>query len=164
MCLVDRYGHALYLRKREHEVPACECNLIGRPFGVLIIVKPQYLNHAIIMRYFSKRDVRIIDPIVMPWPVEGRGLIIVTILLQLKMSRYYVPDADELQVCPFDDTHQVKALRMPIHLVDCKRSHPLDTRVQCPYYALHWVEPEEYKYHMQNCPFKARVEEEILFG
>ncbi|XP_005109093.1 uncharacterized protein LOC101859274 isoform X2 [Aplysia californica] len=63
--------------------------------------------------------------------------------------------------CPYDETHIIHPLRMPGHLLKCRKNHPNMELVVCPFNAVHEVRKEELRYHMLHCPNRSLLEREI---
>lgn len=79
------------------------------------------------------------------------------------MSHYLNPDPSELITCPYDPIHQVRASRMPYHLVKCRKNHPGSDHQTCPFNARHIILKNVYRHHIANCPDKAIVERDLAF-
>uniref|UniRef100_A0A1B0GLH3 CHHC U11-48K-type domain-containing protein n=1 Tax=Lutzomyia longipalpis TaxID=7200 RepID=A0A1B0GLH3_LUTLO len=68
---------------------------------------------------------------------------------------------EELVLCPYNRTHLISPLRMPQHLLKCKRSHPDVHLVACDYNALHLVKPEALNAHYETCiDFKRKIKKD----
>ncbi|XP_059154897.1 uncharacterized protein LOC131940273 [Physella acuta] len=72
-------------------------------------------------------------------------------------------NSEALVECPYDPSHMITPLRMPYHLLKCRKNHPFTDFVVCPFNACHEVNKAELKYHMSNCPDKVLIEREITF-
>ncbi|RUS71863.1 hypothetical protein EGW08_020372 [Elysia chlorotica] len=72
---------------------------------------------------------------------------------------------DDMLMCPYDSSHLINVLRMPRHLLRCRKNHPsMDLKV-CPFNGFHEVPAPELRYHMEHCPDKALLDRDAhLFG
>ncbi|BFZ21611.1 hypothetical protein BsWGS_24650 [Bradybaena similaris] len=70
---------------------------------------------------------------------------------------------DEFIVCPYNDAHVIAAIRMPYHLIKCRKNYPMMDLVVCPFNANHEVNKPELKQHMLYCPNRTLLEREITF-
>ncbi|XP_068588920.1 gametocyte-specific factor 1 [Cebidichthys violaceus] len=68
-------------------------------------------------------------------------------------------DPDELQQCPFDKNHQIRACRFPYHLIKCRKNHPkLASELKtCPFNARHLVHKHELTHHTETCEDRISV-------
>lgn len=64
--------------------------------------------------------------------------------------------------CPYDSSHVIDVLRMPRHLLRCRKNHPFVDMTVCPYNGAHEVPPPELRYHMEHCPDKTLLERDML--
>ncbi|XP_061470557.1 gametocyte-specific factor 1-like [Rhineura floridana] len=71
-------------------------------------------------------------------------------------------DPERLVQCPYDKNHQIRACRLPYHLVKCRKNNQKIAKelVTCPYNARHRVPKQELKFHTATCENK--VSPEIL--
>ncbi|XP_039602682.1 gametocyte-specific factor 1-like [Polypterus senegalus] len=62
-------------------------------------------------------------------------------------------DPEALQQCPYDKSHQIRAIRFPYHLIKCGKNHPeLAKQLKsCPFNARHLVQKHELSSHIANC-------------
>ncbi|XP_074785566.1 gametocyte-specific factor 1 isoform X1 [Athene noctua] len=65
-------------------------------------------------------------------------------------------DPQALVQCPYDKSHQVRASRLPYHIVKCQRNHPQVARTlaTCPFNARHRVPQAKLQSHIASCPDK----------
>ncbi|XP_074663692.1 LOW QUALITY PROTEIN: gametocyte-specific factor 1 [Strix aluco] len=65
-------------------------------------------------------------------------------------------DPEALVQCPYDKSHQVRASRLPYHIVKCQRNHPQVARMlaTCPFNARHRVPQANLRSHIASCPDK----------
>lgn len=71
---------------------------------------------------------------------------------------YVVRDPnDELMKCPFNENHIILRSRIHYHLVKCRRKHLNSTKIQCPYDATEYLEPENFEQHLRECKSKTAV-------
>ncbi|GFO46180.1 gametocyte-specific factor 1 [Plakobranchus ocellatus] len=68
---------------------------------------------------------------------------------------------DDRLVCPYDPSHCIDPLRMPRHLLKCRKNHPSVTLAVCPFNGFHEVPSQELQYHMQHCPNKALLDRDF---
>ncbi|KAG2468141.1 PFD5 protein, partial [Polypterus senegalus] len=80
------------------------------------------------------------------------------------------PDADPwdpeaLQQCPYDKSHQIRAIRFPYHLIKCGKNHPeLAKQLKsCPFNARHLVQKHELSSHIANCEDRVVVTHDDCF-
>ncbi|XP_055872288.1 protein D7-like [Biomphalaria glabrata] len=66
-------------------------------------------------------------------------------------------------VCPYDESHVISPLRMPYHLMKCRKNYPDKEMAVCPFNAIHELPKLELKYHMLQCPNKVILEREVRF-
>uniref|UniRef100_A0A670IHG8 CHHC U11-48K-type domain-containing protein n=1 Tax=Podarcis muralis TaxID=64176 RepID=A0A670IHG8_PODMU len=73
-------------------------------------------------------------------------------------------DPERLVQCPYDKNHQIRACRLPYHLVKCRKNNQKIARelATCPYNARHRVPKQELKLHIATCENK--VSPEVLEG
>ena len=45
--------------------------------------------------------------------------------------------------CPYDKTHRILKHRMQVHLIKCRRNHPNEEKVACPFNTTHILNKEE---------------------
>ncbi|KAH9508305.1 hypothetical protein Btru_050771 [Bulinus truncatus] len=76
------------------------------------------------------------------------------------MERRFI---EEMMVCPYDDSHVISPLRMPYHLLKCRKNFPTMDMAVCPFNALHEVLKPELRYHILHCPDKVVLERDIRF-
>ncbi|XP_055998476.1 uncharacterized protein LOC125683192 isoform X2 [Ostrea edulis] len=79
------------------------------------------------------------------------------------MAQYKVYDPEEKIPCPYNKCEMIRAKRMPYHLIKCRRNHPCTEYTSCPLNATHIVPNPELRYHIDNCPDKARVEQNLAY-
>ncbi|KAL1020711.1 hypothetical protein UPYG_G00003670 [Umbra pygmaea] len=62
-------------------------------------------------------------------------------------------DPNSLLQCPYDVNHQIRACRMPYHLIKCRKNHPqLASELKtCPFNARHLMLKHELSHHIANC-------------
>ncbi|XP_026990272.2 gametocyte-specific factor 1 [Tachysurus fulvidraco] len=62
-------------------------------------------------------------------------------------------DPDKLLLCPYDANHQIRARRLPYHLIKCRKNNPqLASQLwTCPFNARHIMPKEEMSHHMSTC-------------
>lgn len=68
-------------------------------------------------------------------------------------------DPDRLMVCPYDESHRIKAKRFQHHLLKCRKNHPDKDFVTCPFNAKHVMLRHEIRYHVSRCPDRVSVEQ-----
>nr|XP_020475146.1 gametocyte-specific factor 1-like isoform X2 [Monopterus albus] len=71
-------------------------------------------------------------------------------------------DPDKLSQCPFDKSHQIRACRLPYHLIKCRKNHPklaIELKT-CPYNACHLVPKHELKNHVAACEDRVSVDKD----
>uniref|UniRef100_A0A672IRU8 Zgc:56699 n=1 Tax=Salarias fasciatus TaxID=181472 RepID=A0A672IRU8_SALFA len=75
-------------------------------------------------------------------------------------------DPEQLLQCPYDKNHQIRACRLPYHLLKCKKNHPeLASKLKaCPYNALHLVPKHELTRHTETCESRIPVNPEEAAG
>ncbi|XP_051914190.1 gametocyte-specific factor 1 isoform X1 [Hippocampus zosterae] len=68
-------------------------------------------------------------------------------------------DPDQLQQCPFDKSHQIRACRLSYHLLKCKQNHPKLAKElkTCPFNACHLLPRHELARHTETCPNRISV-------
>ncbi|OXB57710.1 UNVERIFIED_CONTAM: hypothetical protein H355_012423 [Colinus virginianus] len=68
-------------------------------------------------------------------------------------------DPDELVQCPYDETHRIRASRLPYHLVKCQRNNPQLARslAVCPFNARHRIPRAELQRHVACCPDRSQL-------
>ncbi|XP_062578274.1 protein D7-like [Saccostrea cucullata] len=79
------------------------------------------------------------------------------------MAQYRVYDPEQEIPCPYNKCEMIRAKRMPYHLIRCRRNHPCSEYASCPLNATHVVPKPELRYHLENCPDKPRLEQDISF-
>ncbi|CAI5765040.1 Uncharacterized protein PODLI_1B006266 [Podarcis lilfordi] len=69
-------------------------------------------------------------------------------------------DPERLVQCPYDKNHQIRACRLPYHLVKCRKNNQKIARelATCPYNARHRVPKQELKLHIATCENKVSPE------
>ncbi|XP_032992847.1 gametocyte-specific factor 1-like isoform X1 [Lacerta agilis] len=69
-------------------------------------------------------------------------------------------DPERLVQCPYDKNHQIRACRLPYHLVKCRKNNQKIARelATCPYNARHRVPKQELKLHIASCENKVSPE------
>ncbi|CAL8111511.1 unnamed protein product [Orchesella dallaii] len=62
-------------------------------------------------------------------------------------------DGNGLYICPYDNSHRVQWLKLPNHLVKCRRNNPVLAKKMtiCHYNYCHHVPKEELEEHLRNC-------------
>ncbi|XP_060677088.1 gametocyte-specific factor 1-like isoform X2 [Hemiscyllium ocellatum] len=62
-------------------------------------------------------------------------------------------NSDQLLVCPYDRSHQIRSSRFPYHLVKCRENHPeLANMIRvCPFNARHRIPQPEFQRHLLHC-------------
>jgi len=65
---------------------------------------------------------------------------------------------EALKECPYDKSHMIAPLRMPQHLLRCRKNYPYMEMVVCPFNATHEVHKVELRYHMTHCPDRTILE------
>ncbi|GFR71395.1 gametocyte-specific factor 1 [Elysia marginata] len=68
---------------------------------------------------------------------------------------------EEVLVCPYDSSHIISVLRMPRHLLKCRKNYPFVDMAVCPFNGFHEVPPPELRYHMEHCPDKALLDRDV---
>ncbi|XP_041362163.1 uncharacterized protein LOC121378127 isoform X2 [Gigantopelta aegis] len=80
------------------------------------------------------------------------------------MSEYSViSDPEALIECPYDKVHMIRAKRFPYHLLKCKKNYVGSEFSVCPFNARHEMPKPELRYHMANCPDRARLEKDLAY-
>ncbi|KAL9963314.1 hypothetical protein ACROYT_G032504 [Oculina patagonica] len=67
-------------------------------------------------------------------------------------------DPDKLMVCPYDETHMIKAKRFQYHLLKCRQNHPEKDLVTCPFNAKHKLLRHDIRHHVSRCPDRSVIE------
>uniref|UniRef100_A0A8D0DGA5 CHHC U11-48K-type domain-containing protein n=1 Tax=Salvator merianae TaxID=96440 RepID=A0A8D0DGA5_SALMN len=69
-------------------------------------------------------------------------------------------DPERLVQCPYDKNHQIKASRLPYHLVKCRKNNQKIAKkiVTCPYNARHRIPKQEFSLHTATCESKTSEE------
>lgn len=63
----------------------------------------------------------------------------------------FAPEGDYFAVCSFDKNHIVLRSRMPYHIVKCIKRYPGHNKIQCPYDATEYIDPDDYPEHILKC-------------
>ncbi|XP_065940001.1 uncharacterized protein [Magallana gigas] len=79
------------------------------------------------------------------------------------MAQYKVLDPEQEIPCPYNRCEMIRAKRMPYHLIKCRRNHPCTEFASCPLNAIHVVPKPELRYHIENCPDKPRIEQDLSY-
>ncbi|XP_022345177.2 uncharacterized protein LOC111137785 [Crassostrea virginica] len=79
------------------------------------------------------------------------------------MAQYKVLDPEQEIPCPYNKCEMIRAKRMPYHLMKCRRNHPCSEYASCPLNATHEVPKPELRYHIENCPDKPRIEQDLAY-
>lgn len=72
------------------------------------------------------------------------------------------PDREQLETCPYDPSHRVSQMRLPYHLIKCRKNHKDKEFSQCPYDAKHVILKAQFQEHLQNCDKKAIIEPQLV--
>ncbi|XP_065510337.1 gametocyte-specific factor 1 isoform X2 [Caloenas nicobarica] len=69
-------------------------------------------------------------------------------------------DPEQLVQCPYDKSHQIRAARLPYHLVKCEKNNPGVARrlATCPFNARHRVPRAAFQHHIASCPDKRQLD------
>ncbi|KAK2512360.1 Gtsf1 [Columba livia] len=69
-------------------------------------------------------------------------------------------DPEQLVQCPYDKSHQIRAARLPYHLVKCEKNNPGVARrlATCPFNARHRVPHATFQHHIASCPDKRQLD------
>ncbi|XP_056155914.1 gametocyte-specific factor 1-like [Lampris incognitus] len=75
-------------------------------------------------------------------------------------------DPDRLLLCPFDKNHQIRACRIPYHLIKCRKNHQkLANKLKtCPFNACHLVPEHELAHHIVTCSNRRSISDEGCGG
>lgn len=68
-------------------------------------------------------------------------------------------DPDRLLVCPYDESHRIRAKRFQHHLLKCRQNHPDKDFVTCPFNAKHVMLRHEIRHHVSRCPDRSVIEQ-----
>lgn len=68
---------------------------------------------------------------------------------------------DPLETCPFEKAHQIRRSRMQIHIVKCRKNHPMAEMQICPFNATHVIPVPDYQYHLRICNSKKIIEQQF---
>ncbi|NXP50668.1 GTSF1 factor, partial [Heliornis fulica] len=73
-------------------------------------------------------------------------------------------DPERLIQCPYNKYHQIRACRLPYHLVKCKKSYPEVAKklATCPFNACHLVPQGDLGDHITKCCDKGLIEQAIV--
>lgn len=67
----------------------------------------------------------------------------------------------DLVACPYNKSHLVAPLRMPQHLLKCKKNYTGESLATCEYNALHLIPFDEMDEHYKKCiDYKRKVMKE----
>lgn len=58
---------------------------------------------------------------------------------------------DEYGVCPYNNTHRVLRIRMPSHIIKCRKNYTGPELEQCAYNATHLVAAGTMRQHLEGC-------------
>ena len=72
------------------------------------------------------------------------------------------PDREQLVTCPYDPSHKVTQMRLPYHLIKCRKNHKDKEFSQCPYDAKHVILKAQFQEHLQICDKKAIIEPQLV--
>ncbi|GBP39220.1 Gametocyte-specific factor 1 [Eumeta japonica] len=53
------------------------------------------------------------------------------------------PKPDDLLTCPYNKAHQVERSRIQFHLEKCRKQHPNEQKIKCPFDATHVINRAE---------------------
>ncbi|KAG5865836.1 hypothetical protein JTB14_032848 [Gonioctena quinquepunctata] len=67
-------------------------------------------------------------------------------------------DPEEMMICPYNNSHHIRAKRMNTHLVKCKKSYPETKLVECDFNVNHKIPEPERQYHHSICPDRQKIE------
>ncbi|KAJ6644722.1 hypothetical protein lerEdw1_013613 [Lerista edwardsae] len=75
-------------------------------------------------------------------------------------------DPERLVQCPYDKNHQIRACRLPYHLVKCRENNKKIAKelITCPYNARHRIPKLEFNMHVATCENKVSPEENWLIS
>uniref|UniRef100_K1S3X9 Gametocyte-specific factor 1 n=1 Tax=Magallana gigas TaxID=29159 RepID=K1S3X9_MAGGI len=79
--------------------------------------------------------------------------------VKITMAQYKVLDPEQEIPCPYNRCEMIRAKRMPYHLIKCRRAK----FASCPLNAIHVVPKPELRYHIENCPDKPRIEQDLSY-
>ena len=81
----------------------------------------------------------------------------------LAMSHAVVnADREELVTCPYDPVHMISQMRLPYHLIKCRKNHNGKAYQQCPYDGKHVILRSKFQDHMNECDKRAIVEPQLV--
>ncbi|ELT92542.1 hypothetical protein CAPTEDRAFT_219364 [Capitella teleta] len=79
----------------------------------------------------------------------------------MHIDYYTSMDPEDLVKCPFNEAHVMKARNLQKHMIKCKMTHPRTNLKQCPYNACHEVPESTFLTHIEQCPDRVLVEEDV---
>ncbi|XP_073835401.1 gametocyte-specific factor 1 homolog [Musca autumnalis] len=60
--------------------------------------------------------------------------------------------------CPYEKHHQILRSRMQVHLVRCRKNHPNEKKVTCPFNVTHVLNEPELEFHLSCCAERTTFE------
>ncbi|XP_069765666.1 nck-associated protein 1-like isoform X2 [Narcine bancroftii] len=81
-------------------------------------------------------------------------------------DRVNFEDEDGLLVCPYNQSHRIRASRFPYHLVKCRKNFPNKAQnlESCPFNARHRIPKAEMKHHITHCVDQKVIEDEFVIN
>lgn len=71
-------------------------------------------------------------------------------------------DREELVQCPYDPVHMISQMRLPYHLIKCRKNHSGKEYQQCPYDGKHVILKARFQDHIRDCDKKAIIEPQLV--